>query len=97
MGTVRKIASKRSGVRWRAEVFVKGIRSSKNFDSQAEALTWIDDREVTLTGNGRIHEGKTVADALQEYARVESPKKKGARWEIVRLKKFERNPIQIVC
>lgn len=92
MGTIRRIKNK-SGVVWRVEVHVCGVRDSKRLQSKPEAVEWMLIREAELERRSGIDKGRTVNDALLRYANEVSPKKKGARWEKVRLKKFQRDPI----
>ena len=72
---------------WRAEVCVNKIRDSKIFSLKSDAQQWANDREE------EIHSGKinsslyiTLAEIYARYAREISPKKKGERWEKIRLK-----------
>lgn len=77
---------------WRAQVFVKGVRDSKTFRTKREAAAWAGAREVEL----RVEDGKppgqkhSLLDAMHKYAAEVSPKKKGARWELIRLTAFEK-------
>ncbi|QEY15506.1 site-specific integrase [Cellvibrio sp. KY-GH-1] len=86
MATFRK-----NGDRWVAEVCVNGIRKSKTKDTKAEAKSWaaqaeIDFAELVDGFNTTI----TFNDVFIRYANEVSEKKKGAQWEIVRLKMFAR-------
>lgn len=92
MGSIRRIKNK-SGVVWRAEIFVSGSRESKRFPTKPEASDWIQAREAELERRSGIDSGRTLAHALLRYADEESPKKKGRRWEVVRIHKFLRDPI----
>lgn len=88
MATIRKVGSK-----WLAEVRIKGNNRSKTFTSRGDAKTWADNEEHKINKSGNIIYGKTLSDAFTRYAEEESPKKKGARWEIIRLEKFKRDEI----
>ena len=93
MPTIRKIKNK-SGIKWRAEISVNGTRESKRFDTKPEASRWALDREVELSNRSELVGGKTIADALDRYAAECIPDtKKGKRWELIRIKKFKRDPI----
>jgi hypothetical protein len=76
---------------YRAQVFVKGQRDSKTFRTKREASSWAAIREVELREESAkpVAEKKTLLDAMRRYARDESPKKRGARWERIRLAAFE--------
>jgi len=77
---------------WTAEIDKLGVRESKTFPTKAEALAWATHREgELLSGKRGGFPKKTVSDALKDYAIKVSPKKKGARWELVRLLKFGRD------
>lgn len=92
MATFRKI-----GDRWSAEVYVNGIRKSKRHDTKAQAKSWAAQTEFEL---GQMVDGvsttHTLLDVFKRYAEEISETKKGAQWEIVRLKMFERFSISNV-
>src|SRR5258708_32025089 len=81
---------KRSGG-WRAEVEKNGVRDSDTFPTKAQAVAWATKREAEIMAGARGElPRKYVSDALKKYAEEVSPNKKGKRWEIIRIKKFER-------
>ena len=92
MATFRKI-----GDRWNAEVYVNGIRKSKRHDTKAQAKSWAAQTEFEL---GQMVDGVSTThmmlDVFKRYAEEISETKKGAQWEIVRLKMFERFSISKV-
>jgi integrase len=85
MATFRK-----RGEKWAAEVCVRRQRRSKSFATKAAARQWAAEQESQLSED-RYQGPETVRDALARYAREVSPGKKGARWEIVRLEKMQRD------
>lgn len=89
MATYRKVASG-----WKVEICVNGLRKSKTKPTKAEAKSWAAEMEFQL---GQQSEGvsttHTLNDVFERYANEISESKKGAHWEIVRLKKFSRDPI----
>lgn len=88
MASLRKV-----GKRWQAQVARRGVRKSKLFDSKLEAKDWAAHQEhLILTGQGEHGPGK-LADLFDRYAREVSPKKRGARWEQIRLEKLSRDKI----
>lgn len=87
MASIRKLPNGK----WIAEVRTKGKYRSKLHTRKTEAKSWADGEELKLGKREGIVEGKTLSDAMQRYAREESPKKKGARWEIIRLEKLGRD------
>lgn len=68
-----------------------GVRDSATFDTKAAAASWALTRGAGISaGKRRQIQRKTVREALQRYAREVSPTNGGARWEKIRLAKFER-------
>lgn len=80
---------------WRAQVKLKGIRDSQMFDTKAEAQAWASKRETDINSieSGQGSKTHTVGDVLDEYQKKVSPKKRGARWEILRLELIGRKEI----
>lgn len=81
----------RDGERWKVQVCVNGIRKMKRLDTKASAKSWAAQMEVEL---GRMVDGVSdthvLGDVFERYANEVSETKKGAHWEIVRLKMFAR-------
>lgn len=75
---------------YRAQVYVKGRRDSRVCDTRREAVIWASVREAELRDNRPEGDKHTLRDALRQYAKEVSPKKRGERWEVVRLAAFER-------
>lgn len=86
MASIRK-----RGARWRAEVCRSGVRESDTFRTRQEAAQWALQREAELTG-GKLPD-KSFGDALGRYARDVAPSHRGSRWELVRLKSLQADPI----
>lgn len=78
---------RKRGKRWRAEVYRQGVRDSQSFDTKAEAAVWALQREAEITG--RAKPSRTLGDALERYKRDVSPSKAGAKWELLRLGKWQ--------
>lgn len=78
---------------WRAQVYVKGERDSQVFRTQREAKTWAAAREIELRRKQSTPaaEQHTVRDMLERYGREISPKKEGARAELLRINAFLRD------
>ena len=78
---------------WRAQVARKGTRRSATFDTKSAAQQWASKTETELLdiARGDIPR-KTVREALERYAVEVSPGKPGARWELLRLKAYQREP-----
>lgn len=84
------------GSRWRAQVAIKGKRSSKVFDTKNAAILWAIEQETVLKSGSATVAGYTVGNAFERYAREVSPTKRGERWESVRLSKFSRDRISMI-
>lgn len=72
---------------YRAQIFHKGHRESKTFRTQREAKAWAEARVTELREDATKTptEKHTLKDAVLRYQQEESPKKRGQRWEIIRL------------
>lgn len=73
---------------WRVWVCVQGRKASKTFASKREAAAWGLAQEACATPlvSGR----QTLHQAMEKFEQEESPKRAGARWEVVRLRKLRR-------
>lgn len=76
---------------YRVQVFVAGVRDSKVCRTRQEAALWALQRESELTG--KKLPDKTFADACKHYAQAVTPSHGGARWELVRLKSLQLDPL----
>lgn len=84
------------GTGWRAFVARKGIRRTKVFASKLEAKDWAAREEYLIVqGEGKYGPG-TFGTLLDRYAREVSPKKRGRRWEQIRLEKIGRDKLALV-
>lgn len=72
------------GKRWRAQVYVNGVRESGTFDTKAETAAWALEREAQLSG--KKLPDKNMGEAFTRYADEVSAGKGGEKWERVRLK-----------
>jgi integrase len=88
MASIRKI---KTG--YRAEVARKGVRKSQVFPSRQAAKDWAAREENKILNGDKIAAKMELGKVFDRYAREVSPSKKGARWEIIRLEKFQRDPI----
>jgi len=93
---LRMASVSKHGKRWRAQVAIKGRRTSKVFDSKNDATLWAIEQETVLRSGKATVGGYTLSDAFDRYAKEVSPEKKGERWEIVRLKKLSRDRIGLI-
>jgi integrase len=84
------------GASWRVQVLKAGKRVSSTFDTLKEAEDWARKTEGELAAGAivqpvELRKGVTVEQLFSRYAATESPKKRGARWEQIRLKMLARD------
>lgn len=79
---------------FRAQIYVKGRRDSKSFRTKREAVAWASELELKLqNGENEQPEAKhSFAELLRKYSEEESPKKRGVRWEQIRLAAMINDP-----
>lgn len=71
---------------WRAQIARRGVRDSQTFSSKAAAVAWAGKRESEIMAGVRNQvPNLTVLALLQRYKEKVSSKKKGRRWEEIRL------------
>lgn len=92
MGSVLASITKSNG-KWRVQIHVNGKRRSKVLSTKLEAQRWATKAEYEIEHRHEIAEASLFGVALDRYAREVSPKKKGAKWEDIRLTKFQTYPI----
>lgn len=76
---------------WRAQVERKGIRKSKVFPHKRDALDWAAQVEQAILKPVPVGSDISLGDVFDRYARTVSPTKKGHRWEVIRLERFQRD------
>lgn len=82
---------------WQAEVFKRGVRRAQTFESKGAARAWAHQLEAEIMAGVRGEiPNLTFAALLKRYDREVSAKKKGARWESVRLQALERDRMALV-
>ena len=90
---------KRNG-RWQVQVRRAGAASlTKTFDLKKDALAWARERERALdlgagTNAPRLLEQMTFGDLLKRYGEEITPKKRGAKRNVVNLVKLHKQPCQ---
>lgn len=70
---------------YRVHVHVKGVRKSKSFPTKRECVEWAGN-QVNAVVAPAAH--KTFLDLMEKYRDEVSAKKKGARWEEIRINKI---------
>ena len=83
MASYQKIDDK-----WRVQLQVGKRRVSKIFATKGRAQEWAAEQQLTLKKirDMGIDDREPFANVLERYAEEQSPKKKGERWERIRLK-----------
>jgi integrase len=85
------------GEGWRAQVARRGVRDSQVFPSKGAAVAWAGQREAEImAGVGGEIPNLTVQALLQRYKTEVSSKKKGRRWEEIRLDLIGRDRLSSV-
>ncbi|MDO6591726.1 site-specific integrase [Loktanella sp. D2R18] len=87
MASIRKLPSGR----WQAQVMRVGVRKSKSFVSKLEAKDWAAREEYLISDCRPKGATVTLGEAFNRYASEVSPKKRGERWEVVRLRKLRKD------
>lgn len=82
----------KAGDKWRVQIERNGTRKSKSFRTKAEATLWAQAEESSiLTARDGGFPAKTLKDTFERYMQDVSPKKKGERFELLRLRAFCEN------
>lgn len=79
---------------YRAQICVKGIRSSASFRTRREAAAWASELEIKLHAGEHVSQKpvvRTLRDALRKYAEEISPTKRGESFEIRRIRAWEKD------
>ncbi len=84
----------RRGKKWRAQIRRKGHPAlCKTFRTQGAAWAWVEKIEPEVLAGRFNLDQHTVGEALERYRKEISPRKRGARWEDLRLTAIQRHPI----
>lgn len=75
---------------WRVQIARRGVRTSRTFATKAAAQAWATREETAiLDGDSSRYPRKTVADALDRYAKEVTPTKGSEKAENLRLMQFK--------
>lgn len=82
--------SKTKSGKWRFEVTINYKKTAKTFESKAEGYAWEDELKA-----GKVSKTPniTFGKLLDKYVEEVSAKKKGERWERIRVEKFNREDV----
>lgn len=78
---------------WRAEVARAGVRASKVFPSKREAQDWASRKEYEILNGSKISARMKLHNLFERYAREVSSKKRGYKWEALRLNKWGQSDL----
>ena len=88
---------RRHGSGWQACIERRGVVKARTFDTKSAAVAWAGTVEAEIMAG---HRGEvpnlTVQALLERYSREVSERKKGKRWEQIRLKALGRDPLASV-
>ena len=80
---------------YRAEVYVSGQRKSKTCRTKREAVAWSYQTEEALRRPPA--ETQTLRKALERWRDEIAPKRRGERWECIRIDAWLRDPAMPCC
>lgn len=81
---------------WRARIIKRplGIDESATFPTKVQASAWRTKRLAEILAGVRgFQSTKTVGEAIDHFIEVECPKRKGGRWDSIRLTMFKRHKL----
>lgn len=82
----------KGGIHYRALIRKLGVTQCATFPTKAQAQAWATVREAEILAGARgLPTKHTVADAIDEFINRVIDRRKGARWERIRLEKFKRD------
>lgn len=89
MATYRK-----RGTTWRVEIAKSGVRISGSFDTKAMAVEWATKKEAEIAAGKHqdFHRlTNTLDDGIKRYVEEVAPKKRGSKWELLRMEAFKES------
>lgn len=78
---------------WRAEVARSGVRASKVFPTKREAQDWASRKEYEILNGTKVATKMALRDLFDRYSREVSSKKRGFRWEALRLERWGKSDL----
>lgn len=86
----------KGGIRYRALIRKQGVTDCATFPTKAQARAWATKREAEILAGARgIPSAHTVADAIDRFINNDATKRRGARWEVIRLRRFREHKIAL--
>lgn len=77
---------------WRAEICKNNVRDSRMFDTKAAAKAWAVEREQEIK-EGKDTRNESGPDIFDRYLKEVSVKKRGYKWERLRIMKYSAHPL----
>lgn len=84
---------RKKGNGWVAEISRMGVRKSRSFATKAQAIAWATKEEAEILSGKRGTPDKPLSWLLEKYGDEVSPKKRGHRWERIRMMAISKMPI----
>ena len=86
---------KRPNGTWQAQVKHGGLRASKVFENKGKAQTWSAQKLIEFKAfrQQKLDMHCTFEDIANRYAREISSKKRGEKWELIRIKAFKNHKV----
>lgn len=93
-GEIIVAAITKRGSSWVAQIFKRGVRKQASFSTKTEATAWATHTEAEImAGKTGKTANKTLGDLLEKYRDEVSVRKKGERWEIIRINRLLDDPL----
>jgi integrase len=84
---------RKRGDKWQARVCIDGVQKAFSFDTKAKAKAWAASVETKINnGEYKAKPNHTFSETLTRYAAEVSTKKRGERWETIRLNAWHKLP-----
>jgi integrase len=85
---------RKRGKGWYVEIDKKGVCKHATFDSKTEAARWAAETEALIVaGKDTSIPDITFGQLLDKYSKEVSPKKRGSRWEEIRIELIKRDEL----
>lgn len=86
----------KSGIRYRALIRMQGQKDCATFPTKVQAQQWATKREAEILAGVRgIPSSHTVAEAIDKFIDHECDKRRGGRWDSIRLAVFRKHKLAL--
>lgn len=77
--------------KWQARVCVNGVQKARTFPTKAKAKAWAAEVETKInSGEYQARSAHSFSETLTRYANEVSSKKRGERWELLRINAWQK-------